>query len=146
MRVDLKFKSWMMMLAMAGVLMACGGDDEDDSTPEETDVCVVTGKTTITVTVPASTPEDASIHIVGSFNEWNPADAAYKLNKRTDAVNAYCIAVDFAAGVEFKFARGSWETVEKDAECAEVANRVFAVPADNSLEIEIAKWVDTDEC
>ncbi len=140
-------KNWMMMLAMAGALMSCGGEDEGDPTPnEETDVCVVEGKTTLIVTVPESTPDDATIYVVGSFNEWNPGDAAYKLNKRESPANTWCIAVDFEEATEFKFTRGSWDDVEKDADCEEVPNRVFEAPDDNTLEIEVAKWVDTDEC
>ena len=70
---------------------------------------------TIKVTaIPANTPPNASIHIAGTFNNWNPGDATKILT--TLGGGQFSIVLNPPTGtVKFKFTRGSWATVEGDA-------------------------------
>ncbi|HEU0054384.1 MAG TPA: glycogen-binding domain-containing protein, partial [Longimicrobium sp.] len=78
--------------------------------------------------VPPATPADAAVYVAGSFNNWNPADPAFRLTK--DASGDYVLTVPEAppGPVEFKFTLGSWETVETDASGAGVPNRAWTIP------------------
>ena len=50
--------------------------------------------------------ETFDYYVVGSFNGWNTADAAYGMTKEGDV---YKKEVTFAAAVQFKVCKGSWE-------------------------------------
>lgn len=90
--------------------------------------------------IPAAHKSDA-IFITGNFNEWNPADGEGRFSK-TDSqyvVNFY----DVPGGTyEFKFTRGSWETVEVSAAGADIGNRSLLVKGDTTVEFSIAAWKD----
>lgn len=70
---------------------------------------------TIKVTaIPANTPANASIYVAGTFNNWAADNTDYILADNGDGT--YQIVLTPAAGlVKFKFTRGSWETVEGNA-------------------------------
>lgn len=106
--------------------------------------CSVPGQVSITLNVPPSTPADTKIFVVGTFNGWNPADNAYELNRRQDGT--FCISVAFPSGVEYKFTRGGWETVEKDDECGEVGNRIWVTADGNSINATVGNWYNTGTC
>ncbi|HEU0013440.1 MAG TPA: alpha/beta hydrolase-fold protein [Longimicrobium sp.] len=83
---------------------------------------------TIRVAVPEGTPRDAAVYVAGSFNGWNPGDAAYRL--APDCGELAITLPDVVRGpVEFKFTLGSWDRVELDASGGGVPNRAFVVPA-----------------
>lgn len=67
-----------------------------------------------------STPADAMIEVVGSFNGWpGGLDTDYVLTKNSN--NFYCIAVMLDTDVKFKFREDrSWDKVEKMADEDEV--------------------------
>jgi predicted alpha/beta superfamily hydrolase len=89
--------------------------------------------------VPGGTAGD--IYVAGSFNNWNPADAAYRL---TADGGAYVITLPAIRGaVEFKFTRGSWETVELDSAGNGVQNRSVIVPEGGATyTAAVAGWQD----
>src|SRR5215212_3416701 len=79
---------------------------------------------TIRITAaPAGTPAAPSIFVAGNFNGWNPGDSAYRLTP--DGKGNYLIALpDSVRGnLEFKFTRGSWESVETDSAGRGIQNR-----------------------
>jgi predicted alpha/beta superfamily hydrolase len=81
---------------------------------------------TIRITgVPAGTAGD--IYVAGSFNNWNPGDAAYRL-ARQGGEYVLTLPSSVRGGVEFKFTRGSWETVELDSAGEGVENRSVIIP------------------
>jgi hypothetical protein len=97
------------------------------------------------VTTPATTPDNANVHIVGAFNEWQPGETNYQLTKVDD--NLYRIALDWSAGTEYKFTLGSWERVEKGPECEEVDNRIFTASEDpQTIDVTIDNWRGLGEC
>ena len=103
---------------------------------------------TFTVTLPANTPAGDTIYIAGDFQGWDPG--ATPMTKVDDGT--WAITVPFTEGVEpqYKYTRGTWEAVEKDAGCGEIPNRTFSVtfgdtgaqPVADSVE----KWRDVDQC
>ncbi len=105
--------------------------------------CNVDGQATIILSVPETTPGGSDIYVVGSFNGWDPGDVNFKLTKNPVVPNCYCISVALVQGDEFKFTRGSWETVEKALECAEADNRIY--DNEDKLEITIIDWRDLCE-
>ncbi len=64
--------------------------------------------------IPASTPDNATIYVAGTFNNWAAGNDDYTLTENGDGT--YQITVNPAPGeVKFKFTRGSWATVEGNA-------------------------------
>ncbi len=96
---------------------------------------------TINVTsVPANTPQDDEIYIAGNFNGWDPGNAAYKL---TDNGNGtwYITFTPDAGTLQFKFTRGSWETVEGNAQGQFIPNRTLSYGGGLQTEnLTIAGW------
>ncbi|MBC6989100.1 alpha/beta hydrolase-fold protein [Hymenobacter sp. BT491] len=101
---------------------------------------VALGQPTLKVmAVPASTPATAKIYVAGSFNNWNPAASA--LTKNADG--SYQITLPAGSGnAEYKFTRGSWESVEVEADGKDVANRRFSYGNTAIIPQQIANWAD----
>ena len=80
---------------------------------------------TITVSsVPAETPPEATLYVAGSFNGWDPGQSTYALTNHMDGT--YSITFTPSPGThEFKFTRGSWATVEGNAEGGFRPNRTL---------------------
>ena len=107
---------------------------------------------TFTVTVPSYTPPGDTIHIAGAFSadypQWDPAALPMS---RLDATHAQ-ITLNILEGtnVQYKYTRGAWSSVEKDASCGEIANRQLTIvygPGGAQQENDtVAKWADLDQC
>jgi hypothetical protein len=103
---------------------------------------------TFSVTVPDYTPAGDTVYIAGAFQGWDPGATPMT----AAGAGAWSITVDFAEGEipEFKFTRGSWEAVEKDAGCGEIPNRTVAVVYGTNgtqlVEATVEKWRDIDQC
>ena len=85
--------------------------------------------TTITATVPASTDATGrTVYLAGNLSvlgtglpDWNPAGIALT---RVDATHWRTTLTSPAnAPLQYKFTLGDWATVEKNASCADIANR-----------------------
>lgn len=103
---------------------------------------------TFTVSVPGHTTPDDTIFIAGDFGGWDPGGTPMT---RVDAVT-WSITLTFKdqASPQYKYTRGSWEAVEKDAGCGEIPNRTLLVTygSDGRQEVrdEVGKWRDLDAC
>ena len=103
---------------------------------------------TFTVTVPSYTPPGDTVYIAGDFQGWDPGATPMT---RVDDVT-WTISLPFAEGEppQYKYTRGSWEAVEKDAGCGEIPNRTFTVTygtdGTQSLNDTVGKWRDVDRC
>jgi hypothetical protein len=103
---------------------------------------------TFTVTTPANSPVGDTIYIAGDFQGWDPAGTP--MTKVDDHTWTFAFAFTEGAAPQYKYTRGSWEAVEKDAGCAEITNRTFtatfgdtgAQPVADTVE----KWRDVDQC
>ena len=106
------------------VLAACNGTEGPaHPTPAPAGLRVI-------LSVPATTPDTAHVHIAGSFNGWNPGSAAYRLDRRDDGTYAIELPATVRGPIEFKFTLGSWERVETTSEGADTQNRTHAVSDD----------------
>lgn len=93
--------------------------------------------------VPEATPEDDYIFMAGGFNGWNPGDANHRLYKNSDE-HWETVLDGFPDGIsiEYKFTRGSWETVEKGPAGEEIPNREFTFGNGDTVYITVQNWAD----
>jgi len=99
-------------------------------------------KITIRITsVPTYHKAADPVYIAGSFNNWNPAEKASRLEKLGNGV--YTISTMAPAGqYEYKFTRGSWDKVEAGDGGTNLSNRVLTLSSDTTIEIVIRHWAD----
>lgn len=101
------------------------------------------GQLTINVTsIPFNTPAGANIHVAGTFNNWNPSDASNILSNNGSGL--YQITLMPASGeVKFKFTRGSWATVEGNANGGFLPDRVINYSGQpTTVNLTILSWED----
>ncbi len=117
----------------------------DQATIQVVDSLSETVTITFLVTVPENTPEGDTIYVAGDLTDafggyWDPAGRAL------DQADTYLWTTTFDAPrgttFSFKFTRGSWDTVEKNADGSEMANRTADADADSTLEYVVARWAD----
>ncbi len=103
---------------------------------------------TFTVTIPTTTPATDTIYIAGDFQDWDPAKTPMT---RVDDTT-WSITLPFTEGAppQYKYTRGSWEAVEKDEGCAELANRsievAYGTDGTQAIADTVEKWRDIDQC
>jgi hypothetical protein len=103
---------------------------------------------TFTVSVPEHTPPDDTVFIAGDFQGWDPGGTPMT---RVDATT-WEITLTFAEAtpLQYKYTRGSWLAVEKDAGCAEIPNRELTVEHGEEGTLAqadtVATWRDVDAC
>ncbi len=72
---------------------------------------------------------DEPLFMASSLNAWNPADPKFQLKRTKDKPPTWELPLTpqqlGGQDVEFKITRGSWETVEVDAEGRDVGNRTI---------------------
>lgn len=97
---------------------------------------------TIHLAVPQNTPLLDVLHIGGSFNTWNPADAAYTFSVNPNG--SYQITFNPPQGnIEFKFTRGTWPTVEANANGIDIGNRTLYYNGGVQTEyLTVQSWLD----
>ena len=105
---------------------------------------LATAQLTIIVNqIPANTPAGAEVFIAGNFQNWNPGDQAYKLNENGNGD----LQITFTPSVQnmqFKFTRGSWATVEGNANGGFLPDRTFTYTGGTAtLTLQILSWEDT---
>ncbi|MEO0513792.1 MAG: alpha/beta hydrolase-fold protein [Planctomycetota bacterium] len=95
------------------------------------------------VDVPDSTPDDQIVYVSGSHPNLGGWQAAGLPLMRGDD-GKYHGRAELLSGIEheFKITRGTWGTVERDADDQDVPNRPFVAEADATLEVAVAEWVD----
>ncbi len=111
---------------------------------------------TFTVTVPDYTKEgEGDVYIAGDFGTdtlpfWDPAGIL--MTQLDDQHWTVTLEIPEGAKLQYKYARGTWDAVEKGAECEEIANRTLTVEVpegQSELLVDgdvIAKWRDLDKC
>ena len=98
---------------------------------------------TIKITaVPPNTPPGDSIYIAGTFNNWNPGNAAFIVKTQPDGSRQVTLNPPVGS-VQFKFTRGSWATVEGNAQGGQLPNRVVPYNGQpRTEEVSILSWED----
>jgi predicted alpha/beta superfamily hydrolase len=99
------------------------------------------GQVTLKITqVPANTPQNAIIKMPSSLNNWNAAETPLE----SLGNGQYQIVIPEAIGkVDFKFTRGSWATVEGNANGGYLPNRSFTFNGTPQvINLTIQSWED----
>lgn len=98
---------------------------------------------TIRVTdIPNDTPSDEDIYIAGNFNGWDPGNAAYILENQGGEVFSLTLTLS-PATLQFKFTRGSWQTVEGNANGGFLPDRTYNYTGGaDTIELQILTWED----
>ncbi|MEM6395227.1 MAG: alpha/beta hydrolase-fold protein [Bacteroidota bacterium] len=93
---------------------------------------------------PANIPAQDDIHIAGNFQNWDAGSEDHRLTYSV-AEDRYAIFLSNQSGpIQFKFTRGSWPTVEGDAQGNFVPNRSHTTQPGDTLFLQIAGWEDLD--
>ncbi|MEM1028502.1 MAG: alpha/beta hydrolase-fold protein, partial [Planctomycetota bacterium] len=98
---------------------------------------------TFLVDVPDSTPADQIVYISGSHPNLGGWQAAgLPLQRGEDG--KYHGSTELLSGIqhEFKITRGTWGTVERDADDQDIPNRPLVAEANQTIEVAVAEWVD----
>ena len=102
----------------------------------------VTAQLTIILeSIPPDTPEGSTIYIAGDFQGWNPADPQYALALNDDGLHSITFLPDVSS-MSFKFTRGSWPTVEGNAQGGYIPNRSYSYNGLDTLWLTILGWED----
>jgi hypothetical protein len=107
---------------------------------------------TFNATLPPTTPPigdpTGAIYMGGSFNGWTPAGTL--MNRTGDYFATATLTLYEGDHLEYKYTRGSWDYVEKGAECEEISNRVVTVVygVDGTMTIDdtVLNWRNTGSC
>lgn len=101
----------------------------------------------VVVHVPEGTPVGESVYLTGSLEsvgEWR-ADGV-KLARQSDGTYAGEIEVEVGETLEFKFNRGGWETVEKNANGSDRENRKVRVEAGTTvIDAKVDRWTEAGD-
>src|SRR6267378_5143959 len=87
-----------------------------------------------------SNPATDVIYVSGNFNNWNPKDELCKFKKDADGKFSISFPNVPANNYEYKFTKGSWETVETTADGKNIANRTLKLMSDTVLNIDTDGW------
>jgi hypothetical protein len=88
------------------------------------------------------TPLNEDIYLAGDFNSWNYKDERFKLTRLSH--DKFKITLELPKGeYEFRFSRGSNDTVETNRDYSTKANRKIELSNnDVKLKIRIENWID----
>jgi predicted alpha/beta superfamily hydrolase len=95
--------------------------------------------------------ESQPMFIGTNHGNWHPGNPVFKMSPRSDGKWQMILAKPTEPGrMQFKFTRGTWETVEVSAENEQIENRVLPLidPADYAdgskpvFEFSVPKWAD----
>jgi len=126
------------------------------SPPVTASAALRTVSVTFSVTVPAATDATGhTVHIAGFLDrldgglpQWDPAGAALT---RVDATH-WSITLTGKEGtqLEYKYALGSWDFVEKDGACGEIGNRqltlAYGASGAQTVADTVANWRNVPPC
>lgn len=91
--------------------------------------------------LPENTPPGQSIYISGNFNNWDPGDPRFIMQRNPDSVLEITLPRGIGK-VEYKFTRGDWSTVEKDYCGYEIDNRQTFYGREKIVSVVIEGWND----
>ena len=104
---------------------------------------MVQGQVTFVIeSLPNTTPEEDSIFICGTFNNWNLHDKHYMLHPQLNGNYSVTLPADTGT-IEFKFVRGgNWMKVETNELNEYRPNRVFTYGNGEIVSVKILNWQD----
>jgi predicted alpha/beta superfamily hydrolase len=96
--------------------------------------------TIIINSLPSNTPPDDDIYMAGTINGWNPGHPDFILHPNQNGQPE--ISLTGTGTIEFKFTRGSWETVEGNENGGFLPNRSFTFGSADTLWVTVLSWED----
>jgi len=75
-----------------------------------------------------------------TLGNWNPS--GFVLTRKSDTCYEGLVELEIGGNIEFKITRGTWETVEKDADGGEIANRTATVKKGKDVVVAVESWAD----
>lgn len=134
---------------------SCGGDtdnrtalaEEENAAPQW--VCgwrdlspIYCNRLTLVLdSIPANTPANSGIYLSGNINYWMLGQPAFKFNKGPD--NKYYLTVPRREDrLICKINRGSWESIEADANNREIESREIIFGDKDTVHIAMRHWID----
>lgn len=94
--------------------------------------------------LPSNTPADSRFFISGNFNDWSANAPSFEFSLNAEGKPALTL-YELPFPIEFKFTRGTWESVEGDTLGNATTNRKledFAPDKPNRIGIGISSWED----
>ncbi len=89
--------------------------------------------------LPKDTPVGTRLFMASSLNNWDPKDENFELKK--DKSGRYSLVIETPTkDFEYKFTRGSWETVEGDTEGNALQNRILTPNNQKEIDHQISSW------
>jgi predicted alpha/beta superfamily hydrolase len=96
----------------------------------------------ISITGLPAAPATDAVYLAGNFNNWNPQDESFRLQKNEKGVFFIEIQDVDPATYEFKFTRGSWDKGETNSKGDDLPNRKTTIGSDTAFQFSIAGWKD----
>lgn len=94
--------------------------------------------------LPVNTPHDATLFLVGDFNDWNPGDPTY-LFKFDEYGTRYVVLPQPPDSFEYKITRGNWASVEGRSNGRHRPNRRWIKQEQpETIYIQIQSWEDLE--
>ena len=92
--------------------------------------------------LPPNTPDNATLYLAGSVNNWTTDDPAYAFER--DATGSLTLRLPAGRGIlEYKICRGSWPTIETDPDNRALPNRHYLYGQDApEVTLDVANWED----
>jgi predicted alpha/beta superfamily hydrolase len=91
--------------------------------------------------MPSVKEADVHLFIAGDFNNWDPSQTAFELQKQNDGT--WRLSKSLAKGTyNFKITRGNWQKVECTPDGKSIDNRSFTLSRDTTIRIDITGWQD----
>ncbi|MDA9557316.1 alpha/beta hydrolase-fold protein [Vibrio sp.] len=136
------FFSYALMGSSSLILAACSSEPRTDAkacppsnTPNTVTVCI---------TDRADKPSKSDLYIAGTHNGWEANSTIGKLKKINHHTYSYDLKFENPGDIhQFKFTRGSWDTVEVDGRGYDIANRHIQLRGQNQvINLTIEGWAD----
>ncbi|MGG9972484.1 alpha/beta hydrolase [Ferruginibacter sp. SUN002] len=86
--------------------------------------------------------DSSEYYMASNANGWNPKDDRYKFTKAPNGKISLVCYFDKGTDLEFKFTKGSWESVECDKGGADIENHRIKTRSDVFWGYEIKDWKD----
>jgi len=97
--------------------------------------------TFIIESLPNATPEEDTIFICGTFNNWNVHDKNYILHPQLNGSYSTTFQID-TTEIQYKFSRGNWMKVETDQNNEYLGNRIYNISQRKTVLVSIQNWQD----
>ena len=92
--------------------------------------------------LPANTPKNSCIYLVGDFNNWNPYDKNLLFSKITNGKCSLTITFSDTKMHEFKITRGGWDFEAADLNYNPLNNHTLNIMKSDTTHIVIQNWFD----